>query len=152
MSKLFSNLKSNSKLGKKDARVGRGYGSGSGGHTSGKGNKGQKARSGGKVKLWFEGGQTPLIRRLPYKRGFRNSNSSKVKHFNLGEINEVFNDSTSLTVNEKRLIEAGYLEAKTYDFVKILSKGKIDKKYKFEGFIYSEKAKAKIVAAGGEAL
>jgi large subunit ribosomal protein L15 len=109
---------------KKSARrVGRGHGSGWG-KTAGKGHKGQKARSGGGVRPGFEGGQMPLQRRLP-KRGFNNIFAKKVITVNLSELNRKFEDGADVTV--ETLAEKGIVK-NSFDAVKILGNGKLDKK------------------------
>src|SRR6478672_1807836 len=103
-------------------RKGRGIGSGNG-KTAGKGHKGQNARSGGGVRLGFEGGQTPLFRRLP-KRGFTNINRKEYAVVNLDALNR-FEDGTEVT--PELLIESGMV-SKEQAGIKILAKGNIEKK------------------------
>lgn len=127
-------------------RVGRGIGSGFG-KTAGRGQKGQKARSGGGKGPGFEGGQTPLQRRLP-KRGFNNKVFRKNWVIvNVEKLNR-FDDGTEVT--PKLLLESGIIK-NTGDGVKILGRGELTKKLtvKTEGF--SKSAVAKIQAAGGKA-
>ena len=120
---------------KKDSkRIGRGHGSGWG-KTSGKGHKGQKARSGGGVRPGFEGGQMPLQRRIP-KRGFNNIFAKAVAAVNLSTLNRKFEDGATVD------IEA---------LVNILGNGKLDKKLTVKVSAFSESAKAAIEAAGGKA-
>lgn len=129
-------------------RVGRGYGSGKGGHTATRGMKGQKSRTGGKPKIWFEGGQTPLVHRMPYKGGFINHNSKAIYEINLSDLADLFDGKKDLTpevVLEKRNVKGNYLA------VKVLSKGTLEKPLNLKGFQYSEKAKSKIESAGGKA-
>ncbi len=102
-------------------RVGRGIGSGNG-KTAGKGHKGQNARSGGGVRLGFEGGQTPLFRRLP-KRGFTNINRKEFAIVNLSTLNR-FEDGTEVT--PELLLETGVI-SKLNDGVKILASGAVEK-------------------------
>jgi large subunit ribosomal protein L15 len=125
-------------------RLGQGESSGHG-KTSGKGHKGQKARSGGSIRLGFEGGQMPLIRRLP-KRGFNNA-AFKTKYaiVNLADLNR-FEDGAS--VDEKVLREAGLVRG-TIDGVKILGNGELTKKIAIVADKVSASAKAKIEKAGG---
>jgi large subunit ribosomal protein L15 len=129
-------------------RLGRGTGSGTG-TTSGKGNKGQKSRSGGGVRPGFEGGQMPLMRRLP-KRGFRNTMFQKpYEIINLEQINNKYNDDETVnleTLKAKKLIK-GNLNG-----VKVLGKGELDKKLKFEVDYISKSAVEKIKSAGGEII
>ncbi|MGN1467003.1 MAG: 50S ribosomal protein L15 [Ruminococcus sp.] len=132
---------------KKEAkRIGRGHGSGQG-KTAGKGHKGQKARSGKGMRLGFEGGQMPLQRRIP-KRGFNNIFAKKVVSVNLGTLNSKFEDGA--VVDVKALTDAGIVK-NSFDSVKILGNGKLDKKLTVKVTAFSESAKAKIEAAGGKA-
>lgn len=126
-------------------RIGRGHGSGQG-KTAGKGHKGQKARSGGSIRIGFEGGQMPLHRRLP-KRGFNNIFAKQIVAINVGNLNS-FDDGA--VVDAASLIEAGVIK-KSYDGVKILSNGELKKKLTVKAAAFSEAAKAKIEAAGGKA-
>lgn len=129
---------------KRRKRLGSGESSGKG-KTSGKGHKGQKARSGGSIRLGFEGGQMPLIRRLP-KRGFNNA-AFKLRYaiVNLDDLND-FADGTA--VDEAILRKEGLVRG-TIDGVKILARGEITKKLTISGAKFSEAAKRKIEAAGG---
>jgi len=132
---------------KKSARrVGRGHGSGWG-KTAGKGHKGQKARSGGGVRPGFEGGQMPLQRRVP-KRGFNNIFADKVVTVNLSDLNRKFENGADVTV--ETLIAAGLVK-NSFDAVKVLGNGKLEKKLNVKVSAYSESAKAAIEAAGGKA-
>ncbi len=126
-------------------RVGRGIGSGLG-KTSGKGHKGQKARSGGGKGPAFEGGQTPLQRRLP-KRGFKNFNRTVWAEVNLEALNR-FADGTEVT--PELLISNGIIK-KLEDGVKVLGRGELDKKLVVKAHAFSASAAAKIEAAGGKA-
>lgn len=126
-------------------RVGRGAGSGLGG-TSGKGHKGQNARSGGGVRPGFEGGQMPLQRRIP-KRGFKNIFATKYASVNV-EVLSRFEDGA--VVDTKALQDAGIVK-KTYDGVKFLGRGEVTKKLTVKAAAFSEGAKSKIEAAGGKA-
>ena len=131
---------------KKEAfRVGRGHGSGNG-KTSGRGHKGQKARSGGGVRLGFEGGQMPLYRRLP-KRGFKNRNTKEIVAINVDRLN-VFEDGA--VVDNEAIIKAG-IAKKACDGIKILGNGQLTKNLTVKVSAYSEAAKQKIEAAGGKA-
>ena len=122
----------------------RGHGSGNG-KTSGKGHKGQKARSGA-PRVGFEGGQMPLYRRIP-KRGFTNRNSKDIEAVNVSAL-ERFDNDTEVTI--ATLIEAGVIkDAK--DGVKILGNGELTKKLTVKVNAFSEGAKAKIEALGGKA-
>lgn len=131
---------------KSSKRVGRGHGSGWG-KTAGKGHKGQKARSGGNTRPGFEGGQMPLQRRLP-KRGFNNIFAKKVVTVSLGVLNDKFDNGADVTVQALR--DAGVVK-NSFDAVKILGNGKLEKKLNVKVSAYSESAKAAIEAAGGKA-
>lgn len=128
---------------KKRNRVGRGIGSGNG-KTAGKGHKGQNARSGGGVRLGFEGGQTPLFRRLP-KRGFTNINRKEYAIVNLDVLNR-FEDGTEVT--PALLLETGVI-SKEKSGVKVLANGKLEKKLTVKAHKFSSAAKEAIEAAGG---
>ncbi|CAC97988.1 50S ribosomal protein L15 [Listeria innocua] len=125
-------------------RVGRGTGSGNG-KTSGRGHKGQKARSGGGVRLGFEGGQLPLFRRIP-KRGFTNINRKEFAIVNLDVLNR-FEDGTEVT--PELLIETGIIRNEKSG-IKILSDGNIEKKLTVKANKFSAAAKEAIEAAGGK--
>jgi large subunit ribosomal protein L15 len=130
---------------KKKKRVGRGSSSGHG-KTSGRGNKGQKARQGGGVRPGFEGGQTPLYRRLPKEKGFKNLMFKKYYAIiNVGELNE-YKD----TVNKKVLIEAGRM--KEGELLKVLGDGTLSVPLTIEADKFSESAMKKIKDAGGRAV
>jgi large subunit ribosomal protein L15 len=125
-------------------RVGRGPGSGTG-KTSGKGHKGQNARSGGGVRPGFEGGQLPLFRRLS-KRGFNNYNFRTVyATVNVGDL-ERFEEGT--TVTKELLIEVGLVK-KELDGIKVLGNGELTKKLTVKADKFSSTAKAKIENVGG---
>ncbi len=125
-------------------RVGRGIGSGLG-KTSGRGHKGQKARSGGGVRRGFEGGQTPLYRRLP-KRGFKNIHANTYTEVTLTMLNQ----SKSDTVNAESLIKDGII-SKANDGIVVLATGNLDKKLTVQATRFTKAAKEKIEAAGGKA-
>ncbi len=112
--------------------------------TAGKGHKGQNARSGGGVRLGFEGGQTPLFRRLP-KRGFTNINRKEFAIVNLSTLNR-FEDGTEVT--PELLLETGVI-SKLNDGVKILASGAVEKKLTVKAHKFSSSAKEAIEAAGG---
>jgi large subunit ribosomal protein L15 len=124
-------------------RLGRGMASGKG-KTSGKGHKGQMARKGNKHKLAFEGGQMPLIRRLP-KRGFKNPTRVEYMGVNLTSLAQ-FEDGS--TVDPDVMRKAGLANG-ACDGIKILARGEIDKKLTVKAQAFSASAKAKIEAAGG---
>ena len=126
-------------------RVGRGIGSGTG-KTSGKGHKGQNARSGGGVRPGFEGGQMPLYRRLP-KRGFTNIFAKQYVAINVEELNK-FEDGAEVTTEV--LLEKGII-SKALDGVKLLGRGEVTKKLTVKVAKYSASAKEKIEKAGGKA-
>ena len=125
-------------------RKGRGPGSGNG-KTAGRGHKGQNARSGGGVRLGFEGGQLPLYRKLP-KRGFKNRFATEYAVVNVSALNK-FEDGE--TVNLEKLMEAGVIR-KPLDGLKVLGNGEITKKLPVEATVFSATAKEKIEAAGGK--
>lgn len=130
------------KFNKGKRRIGRGIGSGRG-KTAGRGTKGQKARSGGKIRPGFEGGQMPLIQRIPKKRGFR-SLSPKAEILNLSDLEKI----KSEVINKEKLVQAGLLKSPKSK-VKILGKGDIKRKLVVEVDLISKSAKEKIVKAGG---
>lgn len=126
-------------------RIGRGHGSGQG-KTAGKGHKGQKARAGRGMRPGFEGGQMPLQRRVP-KRGFVNIFATRYATVNIGSLS-AFEDGA---VVDTDALKAVGLVKKTYDGVKILGNGNVEKKLTVKAAAFSEAAKAKIEAAGGKA-
>ena len=130
----------------KAKRLGRGIGSGLG-KTSGKGHKGQWARSGGGVRPGFEGGQTPLARRLP-KRGFNNKFAIKYDIVNVESLN-VFDEGTVVT--PELLVESRIVSGKNNGGVKVLGNGTITKKLTVKADKFSASAKSAIEAAGGVA-
>jgi large subunit ribosomal protein L15 len=131
----------------KKTRVGRGVGSGLG-KTSGRGQKGQKARSTGQMgRLWFEGGQTPLMRRIP-KRGFRNPFPTKVAEVNIGDLD---NFDAGASVDLEILKEAGLVKGRP-DRLKVLGVGDLTKKLTIRAHGFSKSAKEKIEKAGGSAV
>ncbi|GAV23840.1 50S ribosomal protein L15 [Carboxydothermus pertinax] len=129
----------------KPTRKGQGIGSGLG-KTAGRGHKGQKARSGGGVRPGFEGGQMPLYRRLP-KRGFYNKFAKEIIAINVERLNK-FADGTVVT--PELLLETGVIK-KIGDGVKILGGGELKKALTVKAHAFSESAKEKITAAGGQA-
>lgn len=124
-------------------RVGRGIGSGLG-KTSGRGHKGQKARSGGGVRRGFEGGQTPLYRRLP-KRGFTNIHAKTYTEVTLTMLNKV----TTEEVTAESLIADGII-SKANDGIVILATGNLEKKLAVKAKRFTKAAKEKIEALGGK--
>lgn len=131
----------------KKKRLGRGTGSGKGDHTVGRGHKGQKAR--GKVRIGFEGGQTPLHRRLPKFGGFRNPRSKDITAVSLESLN-TFRKGAEVT--EEKLKEEGIIKRIPRRGVKILANGELKKELKLKGFIVSESARKKIEESGSELL
>lgn len=127
-------------------RLGRGIGSGLG-KTSGKGHKGQWARSGGGVRPGFEGGQTPLARRVP-KRGFKNHFAVTYDVVNLSTLN-VFEDGTVVT--PALLLDMGLVASKNNGGIKVLGNGQLTKKLTVKANKFSSSAKEAIEAAGGTA-
>ena len=144
MEKILSNLRNIPGSKHRKKRVGRGPGSGHG-KTSCRGHKGQNARSGGGVPPWFEGGQMPLIRRLP-KRGFNNPFGKEYSIVNLEVIEKKFNEGEEVSVET---LKAKKIIKKVKDGVKILGNGEITKKLTFKGVLFSASAKEKILKAGG---
>ena len=126
-------------------RIGRGHGSGNG-KTAGKGHKGQNARSGGGVRIGFEGGQMPLARRIP-KRGFNNIFATKYAIVNVSDLNK-FKDGT---VVDTELLVASGLVKKVYDGVKLLGNGELSAKLTVKAAKFSQSAIEKIEKAGGKA-
>lgn len=131
---------------KERKRRGRGTGSGQG-TTGGRGNKGQNARKSGQVRQGFEGGQMPLLRRIP-KRGFNNARFATVYEIvNLGDINDRFENGETVnaeTLKERRLVHCNK------DGIKVLGDGEFAKKLAFEVDKLSKSAEEKIKQAGGE--
>ena len=130
---------------KKAYRKGRGNGSGNG-KTAGRGQKGQWSRSGGGVRVGFEGGQMPLARRLP-KRGFNNVFAKPLTAVNVAVLNK-FEDGA--VVDAEALLASGILSKVEYG-VKFLGNGTVTKNVTVKASAFSESAKAKIEAAGGKA-
>jgi len=138
----LSNLKKIKK--KKKKRVGRGYSSGKGGHTVGRGAKGQKARN--TVSLGFEGGQTPLYKRLPKIGGFKSRKNSQAI-IKVEDLNEFRKGST---VTPEDLVKKGFFKTIPPEGVKILAGGKLKKELTFSGFDYSKGAKKLIEKSGSK--
>ncbi len=126
-------------------RKGRGCGSGNG-KTAGRGHKGQKARSGGKIRVGFEGGQMPLARRIP-KRGFNNIFAKPLTAVNVAVFNAFDNGAV---VDAAALIEKGIIDNCKYG-LKVIANGKLTKAITVKAAAFSESAKAKIEEAGGKA-
>ncbi len=143
--KRLEDLKPSEGSKQEKARRGRGYGSGKGGHESGRGTKGQNARSGGKTKVGFEGGQTPIWRRFP-KVGFSNPNEKEIEWVNVHQLNR-YDDGES--VDPARLKDEGLVGA-IKDGLKILGDGELEKKLTVKAHAFSSGAKKKIEEAGGD--
>ena len=144
---ILSKLKAPEGANKKETRVGRGVGSGLG-KTAGRGQKGQKARATGNFnKKHFQGGQTPIQRRLP-KRGFRNPFAAIVATVNVGDLDAAF--ETGATVDAAAL-ESKRLVQGRYDLIKVLGDGEITKTLVISAHRFSKSALANIVQAGGQA-
>lgn len=126
-------------------RLGRGNGSGTGTY-AGKGNKGQKARSGGGVRPGFEGGQMPIYRRLP-KRGFTNIFKKIILPVNVGDLADIF--ESGAVIDEQALVNAGLAKG-NFDGIKLLGTGEVSVPFTVKLELVSASAKAKIEAAGGK--
>jgi len=127
-------------------RIGRGYGTGKGGHTSTRGMKGQKSRAGHKSMVFFEGGNTPFHRRMPKYPGFKNINRKEYQPVNVSVLEENFKDGEVVTIDilrEKALIR------KNTTLVKVLGQGELTKKLTIKGLATSGTAKEKIEAVKG---
>lgn len=139
-------LKPNLNSTKTKKRVGRGPGSGLG-KTSGRGHKGQKARSGGGVRLGFEGGQTPLFRRIP-KRGFSNAKFKTIyATINLEDLNKFENE----TIITPEILKDMGLVKQQLDGIKVLGNGKLEKKLYVKAHKFSQIARTEIEKLGGKA-
>ena len=141
MAELY-NLTPNSGASRNRKRVGRGTGSGLG-KTSGRGQKGQKSRSGGRIRRDFEGGQMPLARRIP-KRGFKNINRTEYQVVNVRDLERCDGD-----VNPNSLKRAGLIKSLRKP-VKILAQGEVEKALSVTAHKFSAGAKTKIESAGGK--
>ncbi len=128
-------------------RVGRGIAAGQG-KTAGRGTKGQNARSGGGVRPYFEGGQLPLVRKLPFARGvgFRNPWRREFKPVNIGRLVEYFDDGA--VVSPETLADAGIIKSPK-ELVAVLGEGELDRTFTVRAHRISASARAKIEAAGG---
>ena len=140
----LNEMKYNEGARKVTKRLGRGQGSGQG-KTAGKGHKGQNARSGGGVAIGFEGGQTPLYKRMP-KRGFTNMNRLEYGIVNLSDLNK-FDNGTDVT--PELLKQAGIVK-KQLDGIKVLGNGTLEKKVNVKCNKISKSAQAAIEKAGGK--
>ena len=146
MANELSNLKPRPGAHKKAKRIGRGFASGDG-KTSGRGQKGQRARS--KVAIWFEGGQMPLHRRLA-NRGFTNIFAKEYTVVRLDKI--AANFDAGAEVNATSLLENGIIDKVAKDGIKILGNGELDKALNITATKFTKSAKSKIEAAGGTAI
>jgi large subunit ribosomal protein L15 len=145
----LSNLKPAKGATKSRKRIGRGVGSGYGGHSSTKGNKGQKSRAGASIPVWFEGGQMPLQRRLP-KFGFKNPFRVAYKAVNVARLQKLVDDGVldvSAPVTPELLRELGQIGKG--DLVKILGGGELSAKLQVSANAFSASARKKIEEAGG---
>ena len=129
---------------KQRKRVGRGIGSGTG-KTSGRGHKGQKARSGASTRRGFEGGQMPLQRRLP-KRGFTNIFKKQYALVNVGDLN-IFADGSNIDIDD---LQAAGLIKSVKDGVKLLGNGELEKQISITVHCHSRQAEEKVIAKGGK--
>lgn len=127
-------------------RLGRGYGSGVGGHVVGRGTKGQKSRTGHKSLVFFEGGNLPFFKRIPKYKGFKPHNKIKYQSVNVSVLEETFKANESITVES--LQEKGLIRKRS-KYAKILGDGELKKKLKIIGLPVSKSASEKILAAGG---
>lgn len=131
---------------KKDRkRIARGN-AGRGGTYAGRGRKGQKSRSGGNLPAYFEGGQLPLVRRLPYKRGFKNPFRTEYTPINVDQLEERF--AAGSTVSPLTLVAAGLIKRQD-QLVKILGRGEVETELNVRAHAFSKSAEEKIRAAGG---
>jgi len=140
----LTDLKPNEGANRDRTRVGRGHGSGKG-KTAGRGTKGQNSRAGGGVRLGFEGGQLPIQRRMPYKRGFTNIYKTPWQVVNLGSLDGVTLDGP---ITPQLLEDLGLIRGIEFP-VKILASGELSKKIEVHAHAFSEAAKKHIEAQGG---
>ena len=131
---------------KRRRRVGRGISAGQG-KTAGRGTKGQNSRTGGGVKPYFEGGQLPLVRRLPHTRGFTNIFRVNYQIVNLDTLEAIFDSNAQVT--PAALVEHGVIDHVRN--VKVLGRGDLKKALSVQAHAFSASAKEKIAAAGGKA-
>ena len=127
-------------------RIGRGYGSGKGGHTVGRGTKGQRARKSGEAPAWFEGGQLPLIKRLPMQRGkMRFKSLTPTAMVTLSDLNRMSAEVTTLdALKLEKIIDLRFARAK------VVANGELTRKVQVRGVGVSATAAAKITKLGGE--
>lgn len=129
-------------------RIGRGYGTGKGGHTSSRGQKGYKSRVGSKVPLWFEGGQLPLVKRLPMMRGKgRLKSLTPVAEVSLATLEKMTADVITLeTLKLEKIIDSRYAKAK------VIGNGTLTRKLTLQGIAATQSAKSAIEKAGGSVV
>jgi large subunit ribosomal protein L15 len=128
-------------------RVGRGHGSGHGGHESGRGTKGQKSRSGSSLRLGYEGGQTPIWMRFP-KRGFRNPGRIEYACVNVDVLEDRFSDGDEVSLERLREMQ---LVRQRVDRLKVLGRGDLEKALTVHAHRFTREARRKIEQAGGQA-
>jgi len=148
----LSNLKPAKGATKSRKRIGRGVGSGYGGHSSTRGDKGQKSRSGASIPIWFEGGQMPLQRRIP-KFGFKNRFRTEYRGINVSRLSRLIEEGridASEVITPEVMVQAGI--ARKSDLIKILGSGELSSPVKVSAHAFSASAKSKIEGAGGEVL
>ncbi len=134
---------------KTEKRVGRGHGSGRG-KTAGRGTKGQKARTGGKVHRAFNGGQTRLSKRLPFLRGLGNSNTAFRDEYTIINVTELDVFEAGAQITPEKLVAKGLLTRANGDgLIKILGNGEVDRALTIRAHKFSQSARTKIEAAGG---
>jgi large subunit ribosomal protein L15 len=146
MLNTLTKIKGNKSKGK---IVGRGIGSGKGGHTSGRGQKGQKSRVGFNVPAGFEGGQVPLYKKLPHIGGFRNPRKKAIASVRLSQLNKCENGEI---VDPLTLLRKGIINKVPKFGVKILASGELKKKLELKDFLFSEKAKELVEKSGSKIL
>jgi len=132
---------------RKRKRVGRGHGSGRGGHESGRGTKGQKSRSGSSLRLGYEGGQTPIWMRFP-KRGFRNPGRIEYACVNVDVLEDRFPDGDEVSLERLREMQ---LVRQRVDRLKVLGRGDLEKALTVRAHRFTREARRKIEQAGGQA-
>jgi large subunit ribosomal protein L15 len=135
------------KINRSKKRLGRGYGSGKGGHTVGRGTKGQKAREGRGAPMGFEGGQVPLFKRLPQIGGFRSPRRRDILTINITDLSTFKNGDD---VNPKILLEKNIISRVPKGGVKVLSHGEIDVKLNLSGLLFSDAARQKLEKSGSK--
>ena len=148
----LSNLKPAKGATRSRKRIGRGVGSGYGGHSSTRGDKGQKSRSGASIPIWFEGGQMPLQRRIP-KFGFKNRFRTEYRGINVSRLARLIEEGridASEVITPEVMVQAGI--ARKSDLIKILGSGELSSPVKVSAHAFSASAKSKIEGAGGEVL